>query len=222
MPAVVGLGAGGHAKVIIEALRLSGDHDIVALLDPNKELWHTNVLSVPVLGDDSLLPELFQKGVGLAFIGLGGTRDNGPRQKLYEHALAQGFRAIQVIHPQAVVSASALLGDGLIVMACAVINAEASVGVNVIVNTGAIVEHDCVIGSHVHLATGAKLASNVRVADGAHIGVGASVRQGICIGEGAIVGAGAAVVKDVDPNTIVVGVPAQVLKYLDIRHTVNP
>ena len=142
--------------------------------NPGKSRWRVRPYVRPVLGDDSLLPELFQKGVCLAFIGLGGTGYNGPRRMLYEHALAQGFRAVQVIHPRAAISASALLGDGLTVMACAVINAEANIGVNVIVNTGAIVEHDCVIGSHVHLATGAKLASNVRVAEGAHIGVGAS------------------------------------------------
>lgn len=211
MSKVIGLGAGGHAKVMIEALRLSGGHQIVGLLDPRQELWHANVLDVPVLGDDSLLPELLQQGLSLAFIGLGGTGDNGPRRRLYEHALAQGFRAVQVIDPRAVISPSALLGDGLTVMAGAVINAEARLGVNVIVNTGSIVEHDCVIGNHVHVATGAKLGSTVRVGEGAHIGLGASVRQGIYIGEGAIVGAGAAVVKDVEPMTVVVGVPARIL-----------
>jgi UDP-perosamine 4-acetyltransferase len=200
---------------MIEALRLSGEHQIVGLLDLKEEMWHTDVLDVPVLGDDSLLPELFQKGVCLAFIGLAGTGYNGPRRRLYELASDQGFRAIQVIHPHASISPSALLGEGLTVMACAVINAEATFGVNVIVNTGAIVEHDCLIGNHVHVATGAKLAANVRIAEGAHIGVGASVRQGISIGAGAIVGAGAAVVKDVDPKTVVAGVPARVLKHLD-------
>jgi UDP-perosamine 4-acetyltransferase len=49
----------------------------------------------------------------------------------------------------------------------------------------------------------------VRVGAGAHIGAGATVRQGIAIGEQAIVGAGAVVVKDVPPNTVVVGVPAR-------------
>jgi len=214
MAEVIGLGAGGHAKVMIEALRLCGDHLIVGLLDPKQDLWHTNVLDVPVLGDDSLIPELLEKGLQLAFIGLGGTGDNGPRRKLHEHALLQGIRVVQAIHPHAEISPSAQLGDGLTVMAGAVINAEARLGVNVIVNTGAIVEHDCVLGDHVHVATGARLASTVRVGPGAHIGAGATVRQGTTIGEGAIVGAGAAVVKNVEPWTVVVGVPARVLKHI--------
>ena len=96
------------------------------------------------------------------------------------------------------------------------INSDTQFGVNVIVNTGAIVEHDCVIDSHAHIATGAKLSGTVMVGKGAHIGVGASVRQGINIGEGAIVGAGAAVVKDVEPWTVVVGVPARLLRHREI------
>lgn len=55
---VIGLGAGGHAKVVIEILRLMGNCECVGLLDPKRALWGTKVLNVPVLGDDSLLPEL--------------------------------------------------------------------------------------------------------------------------------------------------------------------
>jgi len=208
---VIGLGAGGHAKVVVETLRLTGGYEFAGLLDPKKELWGSGIMGVSVLGGDSLLPELYGRGVRHAFIGLGGTGDNRPRQRLYEHALSQGFQLVQVVHPQAVVSPSALLGDGITIMAGAIINAEAHIGFNVIVNTGAIVEHDCMIGNHVHVATGVKLASTVRVAEGAHIGVGASVRQGICIGEWAVIGAGAVVVKDVEPWTVVAGVPAREL-----------
>ncbi len=213
MPSVIGLGAGGHAKVVIEALRLCGGHEVVGLLDPKPELRDTKVLGVPVLGGDDLLMELKAQGVELAFIGLGGVQDTGPRRRLYELAVDHGFQVISAIHPQAVLSPSAQLGNGPTVLACGVINAEATLGDNVIVNTGSIVEHDCVIGSHVHIATGAVLAASVTVGDGAHIGAGSTIRQGISIGEGAVVGAGAAVVKDVAPHTVVTGVPATVLEH---------
>jgi len=209
---VIGLGAGGHAKVVIEALRLSGGHEIVGLLDPKPELWNTDVLGVPVLGGDDLLAAMKAQGVDLAFIGLGGVGYTGPRRKLYQLATDQGFQIIPAIHPQAVLSPSAQLGEGPTVLAGAVINAEATLGDNVIINTGAIVEHDCVIGSHVHIATGAVLAASVTVGDGAHIGAGSTIRQGISIGEGAVVGAGAAVVKDVAPHTMVAGVPAKIME----------
>ena len=212
MVPVIGLGAGGHARVVIKILRLMGTYELVGLLDPKPELWDTQVLGAPVLGDDGILADLYRQGVYHAFIGLGGTGDNRPRKQLYERALREAFQPVQAIHSKAVVSASAQIGKGLTVMAGAVINAAAIVGDNVIINTGAIVEHDCIVGDHAHIATGARLASTVRVGQGAHIGAGATVRQSITIGEGAIVGAGAVVVKDVDPWTVVVGVPARVLK----------
>ena len=212
---VIGLGAGGHAKVVIEILRLLGNYEFAGLLDPKPELRGTDLLGVRVLGDDTLLAELFQQDVRYAFIGLGTVGDTNPRKRLYEEAQRVGFKVARAVHPQAVISQSAQMGDGPTVMAGAVINAATCVGDNVIVNTGAIVEHDCVIGNHAHIATGARLAGGVRVGEGAHIGIGASIRQGINISRNAIVGAGAVVIDDVPEGATVVGVPAKVLKKVE-------
>lgn len=209
---VVGLGAGGHAKVVIDILRLTGGVELIGLVDPKHELWNVVVAGVPVLGGDEMLNELSQDGVTHAFIGLGSIGNMQPRQQLYETAIDAGFRMISAIHPQSVVSPSVLLGQGPTIMAGAIINPDARLGDNVIVNTGAIVEHDCHINNHVHVASGARLASTVNVGNGVHIGAGATIIQEISIGEGAIVGAGATVIRDVAPWTVVVGVPAEPIR----------
>ena len=214
---VVGLGAGGHAKVVIEILRSHKSYELIGLLDPKPELQGESVLGVPVLGDDDLLPVLKRDGICHFFVGLGSIGDTRPRQCLFELALQYGMKPVDAVHPQAIVSPSAVIGEGVTIMAGTVINACARLGVNVFVNTGAVVEHDCVIGDHVHVATGAQLASTVQVGTGAHIGAGATVRQCITIGEGAIVGAGAMVVKDVPPHTVVVGVPARLLREVEAK-----
>lgn len=206
---VVGVGAGGHAKVVLDILRALGCYEVVGLLDAKKELWGTKVLGVPVLGDDGLLLRLYDQGIRDAFVGLGTVGDAQPRARLYERIWGYGFRIVRAVHPEAVIASSVEIGHGPTIMAGAVINAEARLGDNVIVNTGAVVEHDCVIGHHAHIATGATLGGSVVVRNGAHIGLGASVRQGITVGEGAVVGAGAVVVRDVPPWTTVVGVPAE-------------
>lgn len=205
---IIGLGAGGHAKVVIEILQLIGNYELVGLLDPIQELWDIEVLGVPVLGADDLLAELYDQGVRWAFIGLGTVGNSQSRVKLYERICQQGFRLVQAIHPQAIISPSVQMGDGPTVMAGSVINAKAVLGNDVIINTGAIVEHDCLLGDHVHIATGAQLAGGVKIGDCTHIGMGASIRQGITIGSGVVVGAGAVVVKDVASNSIIAGVPA--------------
>ncbi len=209
---IVGLGAGGHAKVLIEILRAQDAYDLIGLLDVNRELHGQLILNVPVLGGDDLLSKLRHEGVGHFFVGVGSSHDNKPRQRLYEMALQLGMESVKLIHPKAIISPSAKLGTGIVVMAGAVINACACLGVNVIVNTNAVIEHDCLIGDHVHIASGAHVAGGVKIRNGAHIGLGASVLQGVSIGRNAIVGAGSVVLNDVEDDTTVVGVPAHSLK----------
>lgn len=211
---VIGVGAGGHAKVVIDTLNAVGGYDVIGLLDLDPKRHGSFVAGVPVLGGDELIEDLHARGVRHAFVGVGSVGDASRRRRVDERCRAAGFEMIRAIHPHAIVSVSATLGEGITVMAAAVINAEAVLGRNVIVNTGAIVEHDCRIADHVHVATGARLAGGVVVEEGVHVGVGASVREGIRLGTGAVVGAGAVVVKDVPDGVIVVGNPARVWKVI--------
>ncbi len=56
-------------------------------------------------------------------------------------------------------------------------------------------------------------AEEIVIGDDVWIGFNAIIRKGVTIGQGAIVGAGSVVTKDVPPYAIVVGNPAQVIKY---------
>src|SRR5689334_6712603 len=209
---VIGFGAGGHARVVIDILATIGGFEVVGLLDGDRSLWNTQILGVPVLGDDNLRDEFHQRGVHSAFIGLGSIKNAEPRKRLYELARASGFELVRAIHPSAVVSRHAIVGDGPMIMAGAIVNPSARIGNNVIINSGAIVEHDCELADHSHVATGARLGGAVKVGEGSHIGLGASIREGVRVGAGAIVGAGAVVIEDVSDRTVVVGVPASVLR----------
>jgi sugar O-acyltransferase (sialic acid O-acetyltransferase NeuD family) len=202
----VGLGAGGHAAVVIEILRaLHAAPEIVGLLDP---AGGADVLGVPVLGGDELLDGLEAEAF---FVGAGSTRDTSLRRRLFDLGRAAGLAPLDAVHPAATLAASAQAGQGVTVMAGVTVNARARLGHNVVVNTGAIVEHDCVVEDHAYVASGAVLGGGVRVGEGAHVGLGASVNQGIAIGAGAVVGSGAVVVRDVEPGVVVVGVPARPL-----------
>ena len=212
---VVGLGAGGHSKVINEIIQLDSLYSVIGMLDPDPRLLGKKILGVPVLGDDSLLPQLVAQGISHYFIGLGSVGNMKPRAKLYSFALSFALIPINIIHPSAIISPSAKVGIGFTAMACSIVNACAVIGDDVILNSGAIVEHDCVIGEHVHIATGARLTSTVRVGNSVHIGAGATIRQGVFIGDNAIIGAGAVVITNVESDTIVAGVPARVLRYKD-------
>lgn len=56
---------------------------------------------------------------------------------------------------------------------------------------------------------------DIVIEDGAWIGIGATILPGVRIGKGSIVAAGAVVNKDVNPNSLVAGVPARLIRELN-------
>lgn len=210
-PKLLVLGAGGHAKVLLDAFFAGQRHLDWALviLTPESYLHGSRLLGVPIVGDDDCIDAQVRAGATHFVVGVGSIKSNALRTRLYAFGMQNELKPLTVIHPKAICSPLAILGAGAQVMAGAIINADAVIGNNVIINTGAIVEHDCQIGDHVHIAPGVRLSGGVTVETGAHIGTGACIRQGVRIGTQAVVGMGAVVVNDVLPNTVVMGVPAK-------------
>jgi UDP-perosamine 4-acetyltransferase len=207
MDPVVVIGAGGHAKVIVEILQEAGEFEIVGCLS----LAGGELLGVPILGDDSLLPQLYKQGVRHGFIALG---ENRSRQKKAAEICRIGFTLANAISSKAVVSRRALFGCGVAVMPGAVINVMSRVEDGAIVNTGANVDHDCRLGPFSHIGPGVNLAGGVSVGEGAFLGTGVSVIPRISVGDWTVVGAGAVVIGDLPEKVTAVGVPAGIIKRL--------
>lgn len=199
--AVILIGGGGHAKVIIDCIRAAGDR-VAGILDDGLAPGSL-VLDVPVLGKTEDFAQ-YRSHPFLIAIG-----NNAVRQKLARRMDVTWHTAI---HPAAVVSPYAAIGAGTVVMPRAVVNAGALVGEHCIVNTGAIVEHDNRLGDFVHVSPGAALGGTVSLGEATHVGIGAAVKNNVRICGGCLIGAGAAVVKDITEPGTYVGVPARKLK----------
>lgn len=201
---VLVVGAGGHARVCIEALTDSG-HDVVGCVSRDG----VGVVGLPcrVLGreaDLELLAE--QAGVRHAFVAVG---DNAARERVSERCRAAGLQLVNAVSRFAMVSPAAELGVGVAVLAGAVVNPSAIIADGAIINTRASIDHDVYVGPFAHVAVGVSLAGGVTVGERSLLGVGACVVPLARIGADAVVGAGAAVVADVAAGTTVVGVPAR-------------
>jgi len=206
---VVVIGAGGHAKVVVDALLLLGA-ELLCLTDTDSAKHGTSVLGVPVLGDDSLLTDYPPGSVDLA-MGVGSARVSPSRRRIFEQMKRMGYNFRTLIHPGALIGREVLLGEGCQVMAGAVIQAGSALGMNVLVNTRASVDHDCRIGDHAHVGPGAVLGGDVTLGADCHIGCGAALIHGVQLGCGVQVGAGAAVISHCNDETIVLGVPGKEL-----------
>ncbi|MDP9171850.1 MAG: acetyltransferase [Acidobacteriota bacterium] len=208
MPKIFIWGASGHAKVVAEIVRLTGRCEIAGFVDDTPSAAAT-FLGLPVFHHMHELPAASAADPVLAVVAVGDCRARMRiAQKLEEH----GLKLSSAVHPQAVVSAGASLGDGTVVMAGAVVNPGAVLGTNVIVNTGATIDHDCSIADGVHVGPGAHLGGWVTVGRGTWLGIGAIVRDRVTIGKGAVIGAGAVVVCDIPDHVMALGVPAKPVK----------
>ncbi len=204
------LGAGGHGRVLAEALVGSG-HAVAGFLDDDPAKRGLRLLGLEVLGGLDLLDRLDPARTMLVN-GLGSVRDMEPRRRMFETLKARGFRFQTVTHASAVVAGDATVGEGAQILSGAVVVTGAQIGENAILNTRASVDHDCRIGAHAHLAPGVTLSGGVRVGEATHVGTGATVVQGIFIGAGCLVAAGAVVVRNVPDGARVQGVPGKILE----------
>lgn len=197
---VIMFGAGGHASVVIDAVRACGVEGPQQIVDDNPRLHGRLLMGIPVIGREDLpgTPSRFHVAIG----------GNLQRERIAAEMMACGHSLITVIHPRAALASGLQLGDGCFIAALGLVAPGAQLGCGCIVNHGAVVDHDCVVGDWVHLAPNVTLCGGVVVGRGATIGAGAVVQPGVVIGAGAIVGSGAVVTRNVPDGMVVVGSPA--------------
>lgn len=192
-------GASGHAKVIMDIIA-SQSLQVENILDDNPDV--RSLAGQEVFHE---VTEDFCEGETIISIG-----NNEIRKKISDSFPGRIHPAIT--HSSAIISPSAKLMGGTVVMANASINSSACIGEHCIINTGATVEHDCKLENFVHISPNAALAGDVEVGEGSHIGIGAVVIPGIKIGKWVTVGAGAVVISNIPDGVVVVGNPAQIIK----------
>lgn len=197
--AVVLLGAGGHAKVLVGLLRAAGRR-IAAVLDDDPDAQGRLILGLSVAGilDDAAD---FERTESLVAVG-----DNALRKDIVRKRITAQWTA--AVHPSAWVDPTATVSPGAVVCAGAVVQPEAQIGSHSIVNSGATVDHECVVGPFAHVGPGANLAGGAIVGEGAFVGTGAVVNPACRLGEWSTLGAGAVLVRDLARNTLATGVPA--------------
>lgn len=192
-------GASGHGKVIKDILNANGIK-VEAFVDDNP--------NVNECGGRLVLHDAMGLSPMIVSIGVNRIR------KMIVERLRVNNSAIEfatAIHPSAVISPSAKIGEGTVVMAGAVVNADAVIGNHCIVNTGATVDHDCVVEDYCHVAPGANVSGGTHIGEGTWIGVGACVIQCLNIGKWSFIGAGSVVVKDVSDGVVAYGNPCKVI-----------
>lgn len=198
---IVLIGAGGHAKTIVDTIERQGNYKIVGFVD--KENIGNNIYrSYNVIGQDEDLEEIYNNGVKYAFISIGYMGDNDLRNQLYNKLKNIGYVLPVIIDDTAILAEDVRISEGSYVGRNAVINAEAYIGKMCIINTNAVIEHECIVGEFSHVAVGAVMCGRVKVGNNCMIGANATILQTREIGANTIIGAGTIVTKNIEDNII--------------------
>jgi len=189
-------GAGGHAKVVAEAIRASGK--TINYIFDDAAISFSGIPVGPY--DAQKLPE------EALILSIG----NNEQRKLVSEHVRHPFGI--AIHPLCSLSEQAAFGVGSVAFQYTVIQPGVSIGKHCIINTAAIVEHDCSLENFIHIGPGSVLCGNVSIGEGSLVGANSTVLPNIKIGRWVVIGAGSVITTDIPDGAVIAGNPGKQLR----------
>lgn len=205
MDKIILIGAGGHAKSVIDSIEQAGKYEIVGFSEKFKDEG-IQYRGYKVICTDDELEVLYKSGVQNAFITIGYMGNSDLREKLYNKLKSIGFNIPSVVDKSAILATDVQIGKGCFIAKGTIINSQSCISDLAIINTGVVIEHECYVGFNTHIAGKSIICGNVNIGNNVFVGAGSTVIQGIKIGDSTIIGAASNILHNVGDNKKVFGV----------------
>lgn len=203
---IIGAGnVGGYLSYNIDSF---GDYEVLGFLDDDHHKHGRTLYGRRVLGGINEI-EILSKTEKLEVVI--GISSPIAKQKMYHR-----LKAFNVIFPNFIaknvwLSNQVTIGKGVILYPGVSINYETKIEDFVIMNMNCAIGHNCTIGQYSTLAPGVNLAGFTHLEAMVSVGIGVSTKQNVKVGHSSNIAGQSMLIKDVEPNTTVGGVPAKVL-----------
>jgi len=205
---VVLFGTGQIASVVYSYLTYDSPYEVAAFAVDRKEIKEDALFDLPVVPFEDV-ESIYPPDEYKMFIAVGYIRVNRLRAERYCQAKAMGYPLISYVHPKAIISPGAVIGDNCVIDPTSVILPYARVGNNVHIGTGAIIGHHSVIGDHCWVTAGTLILGSVTVEPYCLLGGNSTVRNSLTIAKECVIGAGALILENTHEGEVYMGKPAE-------------
>lgn len=199
--------AGEQGRVVLDILQETGNTEDIVFLDDDESRHGTSLDGFPVIGDVNALKTCDDPVYCLVAFGDSRSVRLDIAQKAKD--ACSGF--FNALHPEATISSTASVGNGVTINAQSYVGPEVSVRDHVLIDSCVNISHDVTIKQGATIAPNATLAGGVTIERDAYIGANATIIEDVVIGEHTLVGAGAVVTESVGRGITVAGIPAEPL-----------
>jgi len=205
---VVIFGAGGLGREICDTLatvNAARTHfNLLGFIDEVKAAGSL-INGIPVLGGTDLL-----EGMGGQVGVILGIATPAARKRLHQQYRGS-FAFPNVIHPGALVSAHAVMGEAILVQAYCIVAANAMIGDGVMINAHSGLGHDAKVAQYCSIMSYCDLAGNTQLGELSFVGTGAKVIPSTLVGAESYLCAGAVVFKNCEKKSKLMGNPAKII-----------
>jgi sugar O-acyltransferase (sialic acid O-acetyltransferase NeuD family) len=201
------IGAGNVGGFLVYNQNLFAEkYNLLGFLDDDVNKLGKEFYGLQVIGNTEHLFTM-KKDVAVV-IGIGFPK---AKRKVFEKVKDNGNEFPSFIANNAWLSNSVSVGKGVILYPGVSINYETVVEDFVIMNMNCAIGHNCHISKFSALAPGVNLAGFTKLEEAVDMGIGSATKQNIIVGRDAVIGGQAMLVKNVEPETKVAGVPGKVI-----------
>ena len=207
------LGAGGHAKEILELLKISNKLNNLAFFDDVSANVPDLLFGIfPIIRSEEALLKHFNNNGFSVILGTGNPKT---RFKLHKKAVSLNAEISSAIADNAYVgSYDVRLGQGLNIMFGAWISNSVSIGNGTLINAFTKIHHDVHIGEFCEISPSCTLLGACKIGSFVVLGANTTILPNINIGNNSIIGAGSVVTKDIPEGVVAYGNPAKIIKNL--------
>lgn len=211
MKEIVIIGNGSYARMMNQYLKMSGRDMVCAYAVDSKCIEAPEIDGIKVISFEQLKDEFPCEKYDL-IMGIGYVQMAQIRKRIFEQCKSWGYHFENYIHPTAIISPDAKIGEGNNILEGVIVEAGVTIGNANLFFGGSMVGHESRVGDYNTFAGKSMVAGLVTVGNNCFLGVSSAVKDHVVLKDFVLLGAMAYGYKDMEEYSVVVPAKSEILK----------